>query len=222
MALQFHPLHPLFDAEVGAIDLRRVEDRATLDEIRAGMDKYAVLVFRDQPFTDAEQLAFVQRFDGRLHAKTGSSVLGKNRLGNEALTDISNLDEAGAIMQAEDRRRAYGLGLAQGPDEALHGLVAPGVPVVLGELLVEHLRRVVHLRGPGCEKRAVVGQQGLGAAGPVSHPRAPRHLPLGLAHMKLTRSVAKGQLVSWADVEVEAKDPIVALRREMEKAFAPK
>jgi alpha-ketoglutarate-dependent 2,4-dichlorophenoxyacetate dioxygenase len=110
LALELRPLHPLFAAEAGSIDLRRVEDRATLDAIRAGMDRHAVLVFRDQSFTDAEQIAFAQRFDGRLHAKTGSSVLGKNRFGNEALTDISNVDEAGAILPADDRRRAYGLG----------------------------------------------------------------------------------------------------------------
>ena len=110
MALTFHQLHPCFAAEVGAIDLREVRDRAALDEIRAGMDEYAVLVFRQQPFTDAEQLAFAQRFDGTLHAKTGISVLGKNRLGDEALTDISNVDENGEIMKSNDRRRMYALG----------------------------------------------------------------------------------------------------------------
>jgi alpha-ketoglutarate-dependent 2,4-dichlorophenoxyacetate dioxygenase len=110
VALTFHQLHPCFAAEVGAIDLREVRDRATLDEIRAGMDEYAVLVFRQQPFTDAEQLAFAQRFDGTLHAKTGISVLGKNRLGDEALTDISNVDENGEIMKSNDRRRMYALG----------------------------------------------------------------------------------------------------------------
>ncbi|HYX66172.1 MAG TPA: TauD/TfdA family dioxygenase, partial [Burkholderiales bacterium] len=81
MTLSFHPLHPLFAAEFTGVDLRTIEDRATLDEIRAGLDKYAVLVFRDQRFTDADQLAFARRFDGELHAKTGSSVLGKNRFG---------------------------------------------------------------------------------------------------------------------------------------------
>ena len=110
MTLELRPLHPLFAAEAGAIDLRRVEDRATLEAIRAGMDRYAVLVFREQRFADAEQIAFAQRFDGKLHAKTGAAVLGRNRLGNEALTDISNLDETGAIMKSGDRRRAYSLG----------------------------------------------------------------------------------------------------------------
>jgi len=110
VALTFRKLHLHFAAEVSPVDLRRVHDRQTLAEIRAGMDEYAVLVFRDQPFTDDEQLAFAQRLDGQLHAKTGISALRKSRLGNEALGDISNLDENGEIMKSDDRRRMYGLG----------------------------------------------------------------------------------------------------------------
>jgi hypothetical protein len=71
------------------------------------MDEYAVLVFRDQPFTDAEQIAFAARLDGELHTRTGSRVLSKSRLGNEAVADISNLDDTGGIMQSGDRRRMY-------------------------------------------------------------------------------------------------------------------
>ena len=110
MALSFRKLHGLFAAEASTLDLRRIEDRPTLDAIRAGMDKYAVLVFREQRFSDAEQLAFAQRFDGVLHTKTGASVVTKSRLGNEALTDISNLDENGEILESGDRRRLYSLG----------------------------------------------------------------------------------------------------------------
>ena len=110
MPLTFRRLHPHFVAEVSPIDLRQVRDRETLAEIHAGMDAYAVLVFRDQPFTDDEQLAFAQRFDGQLHTKTGISALQKSRLGNEALGDISNLDENGEILKSDDRRRMYGLG----------------------------------------------------------------------------------------------------------------
>jgi len=110
MALTFRRLHPTFVAEVGPIDLRQVRDPETLAEIRDGMDRFAVLVFRDQPFADAEQLDFAQRLDGELHARTGSAALGRNRLGNEALGDISNLDEAGGIQRQDDRRRMYSLG----------------------------------------------------------------------------------------------------------------
>jgi alpha-ketoglutarate-dependent 2,4-dichlorophenoxyacetate dioxygenase len=109
MALTFRTLHPCFAAEVGPIDLRDVHDADTLAAIRAGMDAHAVLVFRDQRFTDDEHLAFAQRLDGALHTKTGSSALGKNRLGNEALADISNIDEDGELLKSSDRRRMYTL-----------------------------------------------------------------------------------------------------------------
>ena len=110
MPLSFRKLHPHFVAEVGAVDLRHVHDPETLARIREAMDEYAVLVFHDQPFTDEEHLAFAQRLDGELHTKLGSSALVKNRFGNEALGDISNLDENGEVMQSDNRRRMYGLG----------------------------------------------------------------------------------------------------------------
>src|SRR5206468_10919569 len=110
MELKFRPLHPLFVAEVSPVDLREVHDGESLARIRAGMDEYAVLVFRDQPFADNEQLDFAQRLDGVLHTKLGISALQKNRFGNEALGDISNLDENGEIMKSDNRRRMYSLG----------------------------------------------------------------------------------------------------------------
>lgn len=109
MDIKFGKLHPLFAAEVTGIDLRRADTPGILERIRQGMDEYAVLVFPGQPLTDADQLAFAQRFDGALHTKTGISALQKNRFGNEALTDISNLGDGGEILQQEDRRRAYSL-----------------------------------------------------------------------------------------------------------------
>ena len=110
MALAFTKLAPHFAALVGPIDLRSVDDPKTLADIRAGMDEFAVLVFRDQPFTDAEQLDFAQRLDGELHTRTGARALYKNRLGNEAVADISNVDENGEIITGDDRRRMYSLG----------------------------------------------------------------------------------------------------------------
>ncbi|HUF91783.1 MAG TPA: TauD/TfdA family dioxygenase [Candidatus Limnocylindria bacterium] len=110
MALTFRKLHPHFVAEVSPIDLRHVHDAPTLAQLREGMDEYAVLVFRDQTFSDEEHLAFAQRLDGRLHTKLGINALQKNRLGNEALGDISNLDANGEVMKTDNRRRMYGLG----------------------------------------------------------------------------------------------------------------
>jgi alpha-ketoglutarate-dependent 2,4-dichlorophenoxyacetate dioxygenase len=139
MSITFRQLHPLFVAEVSPIDLRNVHDVETLETIRAGMDRFGVLVFHDQAFTDDDQLAFARRFDGELHAKTGVSVLTKSRLGNEALTDISNLDENGEIMASDNRRRMYSLGNRLWHTDAsfqdppgrysmLHARVVPPVP----------------------------------------------------------------------------------------------
>jgi alpha-ketoglutarate-dependent 2,4-dichlorophenoxyacetate dioxygenase len=110
MSFSFERLSERFAAAIEGVDLRSITDADSLKQIRSGMDEYAVLVFRGQKFTDAEQLAFAERFDGALHRKTGASVLGRSRFGDEALTDISNLDAGGAILPAGDRRRAYALG----------------------------------------------------------------------------------------------------------------
>src|SRR5437867_7857312 len=139
MSLTFRKLHQVFVGEASPIELRAVHDEETLAKIRAGMDEFAVLVFRNQSVADAEQLAFAQRLDGQLHQGTGSRVITKNRLGNEALADISNLGQDGEIMQADDRRRQYGLGNRLWHTDAsfrdpagrysmLHARVVPSVP----------------------------------------------------------------------------------------------
>ncbi|MFN0317218.1 MAG: TauD/TfdA dioxygenase family protein [Burkholderiales bacterium] len=110
MNLSFTPLHPTFAAEVSPVNLRETHGRDTLEQIRAGMDKYAVLVFRDQAFVGTDQIEFAQRLDGEIHAKTGAAAIAKNRFGNEALSDISNVDENGEIFKSSDRRRMYSLG----------------------------------------------------------------------------------------------------------------
>jgi len=109
MTLTFTPLHPTFMAQVSEIDLRSVRDEATLEQIRSAMTQYGVLVFRDQKFSNEDQVEFARRLDGELHAKTSSSVLAKNRFGNEALTDISNVGGDGNILEAQDRRRMNGI-----------------------------------------------------------------------------------------------------------------
>ena len=55
---------------------------------------------------------------------------------------------------------------------------------------------------------------------PAEESLARGFLPLGLAHnVKLKRDIAEGGALSWADVEVDANDTAVRVRREMEAAF---
>src|SRR3954469_23855398 len=100
MTVTITPLTPVFAGEVGAIDLRQVHDRQSLEAIRAGMDRYAVLVFRDQDFTNQEQLLFAQLFYGPLHALPSFSEIACTRFGNESLADVSNVNKDGKIRDA--------------------------------------------------------------------------------------------------------------------------
>jgi alpha-ketoglutarate-dependent 2,4-dichlorophenoxyacetate dioxygenase len=79
--------------------------------IEAGMDQYAVLVFRDQNITDDEQLAFTRHF-GALESYATPGHIRRNeeqRLG-PGMADFSNLDKDGRIMSAEDRVWFFKLG----------------------------------------------------------------------------------------------------------------
>ncbi|HTW84431.1 MAG TPA: TauD/TfdA family dioxygenase [Candidatus Sulfotelmatobacter sp.] len=110
MALTATPLHQHFVGELRGVDLRELDGPA-LAEIRAQLDRFAVLVVRDQPFADEEQIAFAQRLDGELVTLVARSMVeGTRRLPHAAMTDISNLDENGQPFAREDRRRMYSLG----------------------------------------------------------------------------------------------------------------
>jgi alpha-ketoglutarate-dependent 2,4-dichlorophenoxyacetate dioxygenase len=139
VAPSFRQLHPCFVAEASPIDLVQAADEPTASAIRAALDRYAVVIFHDQAFSDSDQLEFARRLDGELHRKTGISAISPSRFGDEALTDISNLDETGEIMPPGDRRRMYALGNRLWHTDAsfqdppgryslLHARVVPPVP----------------------------------------------------------------------------------------------
>ena len=112
MTLQVKKLHPTFMAEVSGLQLCDIQDAETLQEITAALDQYAVLSFRDQSLDNDQQLAFAKRLGGELHSKTGARTIGQNRFGNEALTDISNIDAADngqTPLHTGNRKRLYSL-----------------------------------------------------------------------------------------------------------------
>ena len=84
------------------------EDVAAID---AGMETYGVLVFRDQPLSDAQQLAFTLHFGKLEKYATPGDVRkpGERRLG-VGMADLSNLTPDGRPMSAEDRNWLFKLG----------------------------------------------------------------------------------------------------------------
>ena len=104
MTLTFRPLHPLFAAETDDVDIGRVPDPAVVREIRAALDRYAVVVLRGKPVGPEQQLAFTRAF-GPLDIGLKKVRRGQpDRLGYEELADISNLDEKGNIAARTHRR----------------------------------------------------------------------------------------------------------------------
>jgi alpha-ketoglutarate-dependent 2,4-dichlorophenoxyacetate dioxygenase len=108
--MRFIPIGNEFAAAVEGIDLAAPLDAAEVAAIHAGMDRYAVLVFHNQPLTDAQQITFTGRL-GKIELNTANNVtrLDQRRLGIE-MSDISNLDRDGNLLARDDRRRAFNLG----------------------------------------------------------------------------------------------------------------
>lgn len=110
MAIRIDPLGPEFVGQVTGIDLTEPLSSTNADAIHAGMDQYAVLVFRGQSFSDAQQLDFSQRL-GPLEQSTGTSLRAQvdNRLPAN-FADVSNLDRDDQPFAADDRRRLFAIG----------------------------------------------------------------------------------------------------------------
>jgi alpha-ketoglutarate-dependent 2,4-dichlorophenoxyacetate dioxygenase len=111
MTISIRRLHPVFAGEVAGVDCRRPFTAEEVAAIEAGMDEYAVLVFRDQELTDAEQIAFTRHFGELERYETPGHVRKPedHRLG-PGIADFSNLDKTGGIMSAEDRVWFFKLG----------------------------------------------------------------------------------------------------------------
>jgi alpha-ketoglutarate-dependent 2,4-dichlorophenoxyacetate dioxygenase len=104
--MQIKQLHPLFVGEVSGVDLSKPLSAETAAEIRAAIDRYAVLVFHDQRLDDDTQLAFAHDF-GQIEPPQTYS--GKRRLRPE-FADVSNLDPDNRPRAQGDRRRMNSLG----------------------------------------------------------------------------------------------------------------
>ncbi len=109
-AVSFRQVGPCLAAEVDGIDLTRPLSPEEVAAVHAGMDKYAVLVFHDQPLSDEQQLAFTRSL-GEIEHAIGTSLRAPDeyRLPT-TFADVSNLDKNNQIYARDDRRRLFALG----------------------------------------------------------------------------------------------------------------
>ena len=110
MPVVLHPIKPAFAAEVSGIDITQPVSPADVAAIEAGMDKFAVLVFRDQKLTDKQQMAFSVNFGARENARGGNVTKpGDHRLPT-GMNDVSNLGKDHKPLARDSRQRLFNLG----------------------------------------------------------------------------------------------------------------
>ena len=110
MAMTIRQIGPCFAGEVEGLDLKQPLSAEQVAAVHAGMDEYAVLVFREQTLDDGQQLAFSKSL-GELEHAIGTSLreLEDYRLPT-TFADVSNLDKENKPFAREDRRRLFAIG----------------------------------------------------------------------------------------------------------------
>ena len=110
MDITIRPVHPLFVGDVSGIDITQPLSPADVAAIEAGMDRHAVLVFRDQQLTDESQCVFSAQF-GELEVTLAGQMAKPEmrRFQQLELGDISNLDGESKLRARDDARRMYAL-----------------------------------------------------------------------------------------------------------------
>ena len=100
-----------FVAEIGGIDLACLVTPDAMAALWLASDEHAVLVFRGQTLTDAQQIAFAENF-GRPERYVLSYRRDVDlRLGRPEMVDVSNLDAAtGQPLTGGERHRMVNLG----------------------------------------------------------------------------------------------------------------
>lgn len=97
MGIAFKPLHPLLAAEASGVDLSKPLSPAQVKEVVAGMDQYAVLVFRGQKLGEDQQIAYARQF-GPLDLGLRKMKKGQpHRFKYDELADISNVQVDGKV-----------------------------------------------------------------------------------------------------------------------------
>ncbi len=94
--------HPLIGTEVGGVDLARADD-AICDRIREIWMQHPLLIFPDQPISDAEQIAFAKHF-GALEIHP--SVEHRSSRHPE-IYRVANVDEAGRLLATDKPAAKY-------------------------------------------------------------------------------------------------------------------
>ncbi|HET7160257.1 MAG TPA: TauD/TfdA family dioxygenase [Burkholderiales bacterium] len=110
MPLHIRPLGTHIGAEVEGIDLREPLSSAQAEEIHTAMDRYAVLVFHNQPLTNEQHLAFTLALGPLENTMNNTLRAAADFRLPTTFADVSNLDGNHKPFSADDRRRLFAIG----------------------------------------------------------------------------------------------------------------
>ncbi len=111
MTITITELCATFAAEVSKINISKELSDEQIEELRIAIDKYGVLVFRNQPLSDEQQVRFSEYFGDIEIAdlKNNITKTSERRL-SQMFSDISNLDKDQKILEKDGRQRLFNLG----------------------------------------------------------------------------------------------------------------
>ena len=110
MTLSIRQIHPVFVGEVSGVDIGKPLSGDEVATIEAGMDRYAVLVLRDQRITDEQQMAFSRNFGALEDARGGNITKPEDKRLQTGMNDVSNLGRDGQPLPRDSRARLFNLG----------------------------------------------------------------------------------------------------------------
>ena len=131
------PIGDGFAAEVSGLDLTRPVPDEVIAAIEAGMDRHAVLVFRDQALTDDTQREFTRRLGPLESAAGGHVTTAADRRLPLDMQDASNLDQHRNILARDDRRRMFNLGNRLWHSDSSYRPVTARYSLLSGRAVVE-------------------------------------------------------------------------------------
>ena len=103
MEIGLRPINDGFGAYASGIDLAAKLSRKTIAAIESALNIYSVLIWRDCPLNDDQQVSLAKNF-GKIEVSLLSKVRGKGGPANKSLVPISNVSDDGQMLERDGRR----------------------------------------------------------------------------------------------------------------------
>jgi alpha-ketoglutarate-dependent 2,4-dichlorophenoxyacetate dioxygenase len=110
MSVTITEMTPGFVGEVSGLDITQPLTAEQAAALEAGMDRFAVLIYHDQHFTDDQQKAFSVNFGSLEQTEGGNVTRPQDRRLDPQMADVSNLGADHKPLARDDRRRLFNLG----------------------------------------------------------------------------------------------------------------